>query len=298
MSHGLAMSWPELKYSFEGYLRDGWEEDETTVFFREILELWFRYMERISFTGLRAADEMKQLFREGRFLLSQEAIEIDGALFRKLLEELVQTVVRIFPRLSCLEQVLSLEALQGRELDRFLSESSRFDSDQLQDYIKKEQWLTGNGVEEGLVSYIIFAALTPFYTVYARQAVDGEALALWREGFCPVCGRRPMMAKLRKEDGARVLECWLCHAQWQFPRLECPFCRCKDHAQLQFFYTEEHPGRRVQLCERCKNYLKTAVEKDMARPVILELENFFTIELDYLARREGYRPGVELYLLS
>ena len=119
-------------------------------------------MERISFTGLRAADEMKQLFREGRFLLSQEAIEIDGALFRKLLEELVQTVVRIFPRLSCLEQVLSLEALQGRELDRFLSESSRFDSDQLQDYIKKEQWLTGNGGGRGAGLVYYFCSVDPF----------------------------------------------------------------------------------------------------------------------------------------
>ena len=57
-------------------------------------------------------------------------------------------------------------------------------------------------------------------------------------------------------------------------------------------------GRRVQLCDCCKCYLKTTVEKEINREVILELENLFTFKLDYLADREGYRPGDDLALLA
>lgn len=34
------------------------------------------------------------------------------------------------------------------------------------------------------------------------------------------------------------------------------------------------------------------------RVVLLELENLFSLQLDCLARREGYRPGEDLALLS
>lgn len=67
---------------------------------------------------------------------------------------------------------------------------------------------------------------------------------------------------------------------------------------MKHFYTEEYRGYRVQLCDRCKNYLKTVVEKEFEYKVVLELANVFTIELDHLARREGYRPGGDLALLA
>jgi FdhE protein len=148
-----------------------------------------------------------------------------------------------------------------------------------------------------MLAFLLFSALTPFYVAVAQSTSEQTDFSLWREGFCPVCGQKPGMAKLRDEDGARILECWLCHTQWQFARLECPFCHNQEFDGLHFFYTDEYPGRRVQLCERCKSYLKTVVVKEVGRNVILELDNIYTIQLDILARREGYRPGEDLAVL-
>ena len=98
------------------------------------------------------------------------------------------------------------------------------------------------------------------------------------------------MAKHRSEDGARVLECWLCHAQWVFPRVECPYCDNKERKKLRFFYLPGDKAHQVHVCEVCKSYLKTVDAKNMKKDVILEVEEIATGQLDLLAEQEGYKP--------
>jgi transcription elongation factor Elf1 len=156
-------------------------------------------------------------------------------------------------------------------------------------------FLAGHGVSEGnkenlaMMAFLVRMAVKPFYVVYAGNVKDKHNFKLWTQGNCPVCGQKPMLAMLRKDDGARVLECGLCHTSWQFYRLVCPDCGNKDQDSLGFFFLPQKEYRRVYVCNKCKYYLKTTVLRELGRDIIPELENAATFYLDYLAHKEGYK---------
>ena len=296
MPHGLAASWPDLKKEMTCYDAVDGVEEPLRRLYEDIFQVWYRCLGRVSYTSPWEAEQMHECFRRGRFLLAGQPLFIDAAIFREVLEQ-VTAALRHFPESKELAGVTALPGLQGENLERFLAESASFDGEEMQRFLREQGWDKEAGVEADLLAFILFTSLAPFYLAMADAVSAHTDFSLWREGYCPLCGQKPGMAKLKETDGARVLECRLCHIQWQFPRLECPFCRNRDFNALHFFYTEAYPGRRVQLCERCKSYLKTVAVKEIGREVYLELENIYTIQLDVLARREGYRPGEDLAVL-
>jgi FdhE protein len=100
------------------------------------------------------------------------------------------------------------------------------------------------------------------------------------------------MAKLKNEEGvegARFLVCSSCGYEWRFMRLKCPFCENKEHERLRYFYIEKE-GRayRVDVCEKCKRYIKTLDTKELGEEVIPLIEDIGTLHLDILAQNEGY----------
>lgn len=298
VAFGLAASWPEFKAEMNRYQLDTGVDQSLVRFYEDLFKIWFDYCERINVTALWDPEEMKEAFRQERFLMHGKALSVDASLYREILEQILSALAARYPDTGVLSKLLMLPGLQGDELENFLVRSASFDGEKMLEYLQEMGWDEAVGADAALIAFLLFAALTPFYISMAAVVAPVAELSLWRQGFCPLCGQKPGMAKLRSEDGARILECWLCHIQWQFARMECPFCANKDFEQMQFFYADEYPGRRVQLCGCCKSYLKTSVLKEIGREVILELENIFSIQLDLLARREGYLPGEDLALLS
>jgi FdhE protein len=147
------------------------------------------------------------------------------------------------------------------------------------------------GVPQDVVTLVLWSVFGPFYRWAAQSLLrDGDADS-WNAGFCPVCGARPHMAVLRKEDGARVLECWLCGARWRFPRLVCPFCGNSSQKSLGFFHLGEDRARRVHFCDQCRSYLKVVDERVLGKEVVLQVENLAMLGYDAAARTEGYQPG-------
>ena len=152
------------------------------------------------------------------------------------------------------------------------------------------------GVPLDKFTFLACQALAPFLERYAdgmRQAVDGSARA---RGCCPVCGGEPLMGRLEEEAGKRFLQCHLCRTQWPFPRLECPFCGSDDQQSLRYFYDEEDPTCRVEVCDVCKAYLKTVDARRTGGEVSLLAENVATSHLDLVARREGFQRNTNRLL--
>lgn len=159
-------------------------------------------------------------------------------------------------------------------------------------------WLDGgelpptllDGVSNNLMQAILQATLHPFLAGYARSLAKSVAEVGWRRGYCPVCGGTPDLAFLEKEVGARWLVCSRCDAEWNFQRLECPYCNNMEQTTLSFF-TNEDEVYRLYVCEECRCYLK-AVDLRKAGEVSLPLERLYTMDLDNQARERGYRPGI------
>ncbi|MFC1582112.1 formate dehydrogenase accessory protein FdhE [Planctomycetota bacterium] len=139
-------------------------------------------------------------------------------------------------------------------------------------------------------------ALIPFLEGYAHAIREQIDESTWMRGRCPVCGGEPLMAKLTGEGGQRYLQCGLCRTEWLYKRMECPFCGNDDQDTLRYFFGEEDKRRMVEVCEKCKGYIKTVDVRDMYRHVPLLVEDALTLPLDMAARQEGYgRGGSELF---
>jgi FdhE protein len=118
----------------------------------------------------------------------------------------------------------------------------------------------------------------------------------WLQGNCPVCGGHPAIGRLRREDGKRIMRCSLCGTEWTFKRIMCPFCGNEDQGSLRYFFVEDDlpagkNGFRVDVCDRCKSYIKTLDERKLpqSQKPDLYLENLNTLYLDALAQDDGYR---------
>jgi FdhE protein len=151
------------------------------------------------------------------------------------------------------------------------------------------------GIGTDLVSFVglnLSQAVAELYADKVKHKVHQED---WVKGNCPVCGSYPAIERLIRDDGKRMLRCSLCGTEWYFKRIMCPFCSNEDQNSLRFFVVEEESasektGFRVDVCDKCKIYIKTLDERKLpeSEKPDLYLENLDTIYLDILAQKDGY----------
>ncbi|MEE9140169.1 MAG: formate dehydrogenase accessory protein FdhE [Alphaproteobacteria bacterium] len=136
------------------------------------------------------------------------------------------------------------------------------------------------------------ALAAPFVAGAVRRLKECEGIAAPESsGRCPYCGSPPGLAKLRREEGRRVLFCSLCGEGWEFERVRCPFCAAQGGLTMLAMGPDD--PRWIESCERCGGYLKTVDERRLPQgePVIPLVEATATLYLDLVAEREGYASG-------
>ncbi len=146
------------------------------------------------------------------------------------------------------------------------------------------------GLSLALLTVLLQLALWPSCQAIRQAEAIRLAESTWNEGFCPLCGSPPMMSRLEKE-GQRTLACGLCHHEWNFPRMECPFCRNQDQNSLFYLFDEREEGYRIYACRRCQGYIKAVDARVLEKPAPLILENLVTLHLDMLAQEKGLTPN-------
>ena len=78
----------------------------------------------------------------------------------------------------------------------------------------------------------------------------------WQKNYCPICGRRPLMAHLKKfnEGRARYLQCDGCRKSWHWQRVGCPYY---GNENLEWIHILELDSKmRLDVCDACNCYLK------------------------------------------
>ena len=135
----------------------------------------------------------------------------------------------------------------------------------------------------GILGWQILEALVP------AKLKDCEfwQQAGWTKNTCPVCGRQPVLAHLRKEkEGrARFLACDGCHTEWPFARVGCAYCGNEDLTQMHILEPEGLPAMRIDVCDACRNYLKTYNEEGQED---VYLTDWATLHLDLLGEEAGF----------
>ncbi len=155
-----------------------------------------------------------------------------------------------------------------------------------------EELASSAGVPASALEFIAHIAAAPFATYRSSGgragAWDGEPAR------CVLCCGGPSIAKLRREDGKRILYCGLCGQGHEYPRLKCPYCGIEEASGVSVIYTEkENPGW-VEWCASCGNYLKSFDERKFpeGEDVIPYVEETATLYLDLLAEAKGLKRGL------
>ena len=146
-------------------------------------------------------------------------------------------------------------------------------------------------MEGGLFLFLGSNLAQAILEAYAHKLQD-KIKDDWLRGYCPVCGSSPCIEKFSKEkEGKRILRCGFCGTEWAYRRLMCPFCGNDDHNNLRYFFTEENSPYRVDVCDKCKKYIKGIDERKLPEDTEIDLsfENISTLYLDILAQKDGYQ---------
>ena len=111
----------------------------------------------------------------------------------------------------------------------------------------------------------------------------------WTEGYCPICGKEPKIGEIRNgEEGERYLFCHQCGFKWYFRRIKCPFCGNEEQHSLAYFAVEGEERYRVDVCNKCRRYIKMVDLPNANEEVDLDVEDIATLHLDMIAYDEGY----------
>ncbi len=152
-------------------------------------------------------------------------------------------------------------------------------------------------VDVKALSFITYNSIKPSLSVYASQLSvylldKGRP---WEKGYCPVCGSPPMLSTF-EENGNRYLFCSFCGHKWHVQRIYCPFCDNKDNKTLRYFTIEEEKEYRLDVCDKCKKYVKVVDTREIERIIYPPLENVSTIHLDIKAQEMGFESVIQLDL--
>ena len=146
-------------------------------------------------------------------------------------------------------------------------------------------------VDRQVLGFVVFNSLKPSLNVFAENLSGSlDSVATWEKGYCPVCGSAPEIS-LFEENGKRFMVCGFCGYKWASRRIYCPFCENSDHETLRYIEIEGEEEHRVDLCEKCKKYIKTINVTKTTGRVYPSLENQATTYIDLYIEDMGYMAG-------
>ncbi|MGB5219315.1 MAG: formate dehydrogenase accessory protein FdhE [Smithella sp.] len=140
-----------------------------------------------------------------------------------------------------------------------------------------------------LIELFLEESLRPELEFIARKYENIVKKYEWSEGYCPICGKEPKIGEIREEeDGKRYLFCHQCGFKWHFQRIKCPFCGNDEQHSLAYFEVEGEERYRVDVCNKCRRYVKTVELFKSSEEPNMDVEDIATLHLDMIAYDEGY----------
>lgn len=259
--------------------------------YRDILPLFvdlYRYLEqageRCGITAAPHPDDVSSRLREGFPMVAPVDLRVNPICCTEFLYGVLELLGR-----AGREGTVELKQLEGALRAGSLDLPGLFAAVLERRRIVLDEAAQAIGVPSPLLEYVVEIPLKAALEDFA-QGVDPSIVADWREPVCPICGSRPGMAELTGDEGRRMLCCSACTFQWQFKRIQCPYCSSEDTGKLSYF-TAGEGATRVDICTACSRYIKTRDSRKPHDDVPLDVADLLSIHLDLLAAREGYERG-------
>lgn len=224
----------------------------------------------------------REKLRNGVPLLRGEGIEVDAKQFRRLGTSICAAAEHrqddAAPR--CLATAIGNGGLLPQEIVNHVlagrTEAIRAAADQ-------------QGLDPELTMTVLRLTLFPAFCRLHEVVSPLRVGYRWQHGYCPTCGSWPLLGEFRGLEQIRFLRCGLCAADWEFPRLRCPFCGTSDHHLLGYFSVDgEEAKYRVYTCDRCRGYVTMVSTLSALSGPQLLVADAATLHLDLAAADRGF----------
>lgn len=280
----------DVKREMDHYREFKPELGEIMDLYADLLAVEDEYRAKIE-TGLEREEfeEITRKIGEGQTLLDTKKIHVDPDLFKEVLSRMADVLSAKNPDLK--EGFDRLLAYPDLKVDTegenpvFIANLLAFNT---QYFTKVAELLE---INSDIFFFLIYRAIGPFLEAAALEYRDTFDYQHWQKTVCPVCGRKPSMSFMRREDGMHLLQCQACRTQWTYPRSKCVVCGNDSNETYKYLFDEADEAHRIYVCDSCKKYIKSTDARALDRDVDIEVEDLATLVLDYVAKERGYEPG-------
>jgi len=258
---------------------------EMLDFYQKVKEAQQGIKTSLKIKPVKLKKEWKELLaKEGFSLIQKEDFSLNIEASIKLFETLLQIGKDANPHMT--EQVRKIEeTIDNKRIDLKILLNKGIKEQKIEKVADELE------LDKVFLSFLIQSSIKPSIEAGREQLQSEFNPETWLKGYCPMCGSLPSLSLLKGEEGKRYLLCSYCGYQWRIDRLFCPFCNNKEQASLQYFYGEGEQAYRIDLCDKCHQYIKTIDYRTLEEsdPV---LEDLATFHLDILASQKGYQKPV------
>jgi len=271
-------------------------DENISEFFRELSKLEDEMINELQLPVASMPESLPiTVLEEGKSAAELWDVFLDKEVFKQHAQKIADFIIEHRP--SAAEEAAKIARIITAGADEeMLEHAIYFDASQLSDYAIQ------HGLSAGLFLLMIQNAVQPQMRIWSqhfRQIADLESLnQKWRQPYCPFCGQRASISRLRKEDGVRVMFCAHCFMEWEYQHLLCSYCGNADPEKIEIISIGNDRFDLIYGCKECKGYLKTLNEKYGYLPENLWLESMCTFFLDLLAEEHGYSNSLESKLVS
>jgi FdhE protein len=149
--------------------------------------------------------------------------------------------------------------------------------------------IKGLDIDHSLLVALAQNVLKPALRFWCRQLTPLAVEIPWHKDYCFVCGAGVNLAELQGNNLEMHMRCGQCGADWRSRRLFCTHCGNEEHLTLGCLYPDDDRGKiRVDVCDRCKRYVKVITTFSPTPAYMLPVEDLATLHLDYIAEDRGY----------
>jgi FdhE protein len=273
----------KIKKRVEAMAKERPSHKEVLEFFRDVLTEQYAILSKVKTVPVSIDEkDFKTKIVQGFPLIEKRALNLDIPSATRLFKRLCKIMKNRKKASQDAERIT--RALKNKEIDllELFKQGSSNNIEYITALAKKLE------VKEDVLAFLVKNSMKPIFEAYAKELGNCVDQERWWKGYCPICGSEPFLAEL-KENGARFLVCSSCSYEWRFKRLQCPFCDHEASQGAKYFYAEkEGKAYRVDVCEKCKRYIKTIDTNELGEEVIPIIEDAGTLFLDVLARNEGF----------
>jgi FdhE protein len=255
---------------------------EILDFYQKVREEQEKVKPSLDIKPILLKKEWKDLLsREGFPLFERKDFPIDLETLIKLFRSLCQIGKEANPHMAeeakKIEEILNEKRIDLKELL-----IGGINESKIQDIANEFR------LDKKIFSFFIQESIRPSTEAGVERLFNELETENWLKGFCPICGSLPYLSLLKEEVGKRYLLCSFCGYQWRIDRLICPFCNNKEQESLHYLYAEGEEAYRIDLCEKCDQYIKTIDLRKVAESDPC-LEDLATVHLDMLVSKKGYK---------